>query len=163
MGVEVRALMANEWAMFRDLRLRALMDAPAAFRGTHAEERTQSDEHWRTMIERTAAHPDAELYLAVVDGDVVGTAFVRVDDGTAHVGAMWVAPEARGRGAATQLLDAAFAFGRERRARSAELAVTHDNGPAERLYAAAGFAPTGRTEPLRDGSPLTVRWMRREL
>ena len=165
MDVEIRALEGGEWELFKDLRLRALVDAPDAFRGTHAEERSQSDRHWQDMVRRTAEHAHAQLYLAIVDDAACGTAFVRVDHdhATAHIGAMWVAPEARGRGAGSQLLEAAFTFARAHGARHAELAVTHDNGPAEQLYASAGFESTGRTEPLRDGSALSVQWMRRPL
>jgi RimJ/RimL family protein N-acetyltransferase len=61
---------------------------------------------------------------------------------------MWVAPEARGTGAASALVDAVIAWTADRGARTLRTAVTIGNEPAARLYARAGFVDTGRREPL---------------
>jgi len=165
MTVEIRALTAHDWEVFRATRLRALAEAPDAFRSTYDAESGQSDDHWRDMVSRTAAHPDGEIFLGSIDGRPGAIAFVRVeqDSATARIGAMWVDPAFRGRGVGSKVLAAALDFGRAAGAEWAELAVRDDNGPAQRLYAAAGFEPMSRTEPLRDDSALTVRWMRRAL
>ncbi len=165
MDIEIRPMTADEWELFRDLRLRALLDAPDAFRGTHDQESQRSDAEWQDMLTRTAEHPDGEMFVATLDGVPAGTMFVRVDraEGVAHVGAMWVAPEARRGGLGRRLLEAADRFANDAGMATIELAVTHDNGPAELLYDAAGFKPTGRSEPLREGSALEVHWLRRSL
>lgn len=165
MDIEIRPMTADEWELFRDLRLRALLDAPDAFRGTHDQESQRPDTEWHDMLSRTAEHPDGHMFVAIIDGVPAGTMFVRADrdDGVAHVGAMWVAPEARRCGLGRGLLDAADRFARDAGVAAIELAVTHDNGAAELLYASAGFEPTGRSEPLREGSPLSVHWLRRAL
>jgi ribosomal protein S18 acetylase RimI-like enzyme len=165
MTVETRALTADDWELFRSMRVQALAEAPNAFRSTYDAESAQSDDHWRDMVSRTAGHPDSEVFLGSIDGRPGAIAFVRVehDSATARIGAMWVDPAFRGRGVGSQVLTAALDFGKAAGAEWAELAVTEDNGPAQRLYAAAGFEPTSRTEPLRDDSDLTVRWMRRSL
>ena len=76
---------------------------------------------------------------------------------------MWIAPEIRGSGMGTRLLQHGLGFGRERGATTAELAVTVDNGAAERLYESAGFVPYGDLQPLREGSEFLITWMRKEL
>ncbi len=163
MQVDIRAFTADEWPLFKELRLRAVADSPDAFRGTHDEEAALDDEQWRDMVARTAAHPDGELFLATVDGRPAGITFVRIhrDDAEASIGSMWVAPEERGRGVSRHLLHAAVDFARAGGATAVRLAVTRDNGPAQRLYETLGFVPNGETEALRTGSDLVVQWMRR--
>lgn len=46
--------------------------------------------------------------------------------------------------------------GREAGAGRAELWVTEGNSMAQSFYTHAGFRPTPETQPLRNGSPLTV-------
>ncbi len=63
---------------------------------------------------------------------------------------------------AARLLEAAVAFAREHGAGAIELEVTDGNEAARRLYERYGFVETGRSEPLRDSSPLAVRALRLE-
>jgi hypothetical protein len=46
MAVEIRRIGAGEWRELRDLRLRALNDAPEAFTATCQEESNDTDAHW---------------------------------------------------------------------------------------------------------------------
>ena len=46
MAVEIRRVGAGEWRELRDLRLRALQDAPDAFTAIYEEESTLPDTHW---------------------------------------------------------------------------------------------------------------------
>ena len=61
---------------------------------------------------------------------------------------MWVAPEARGTGAGRALVEAVIGWAAERGARTLTTSVTEGNAGGTALYAAAGFADTGRREPL---------------
>jgi len=61
---------------------------------------------------------------------------------------MWVARDARGTGAGTALVDAVVAWATDRGAERLTTSVTEGNAAATVLYAAAGFADTGRREPL---------------
>ena len=66
----------------------------------------------------------------------------------AHLIGMFVAPEARGRGAARMLLDAALAQCRAREeVTSVTLTVTDGNEPAIALYESVGFRSFG-VEPM---------------
>jgi GNAT superfamily N-acetyltransferase len=62
-----------------------------------------------------------------------------------HLFGMWVAPPARGSGAADALVAAVVGWAVDVGATRVELTVVVGNGPAERLYARHGFIPTGTT------------------
>jgi hypothetical protein len=84
--MDIRALDSREWADHRALRLRALADAPDAFRTTYDEAVTRSDEMWAETVRFTAEDPDTVSWVAVQDGAVVGQAFSRRDGS-------WVSPQ----------------------------------------------------------------------
>jgi GNAT superfamily N-acetyltransferase len=140
----VRRLGAGEAALLRDLRLRALRDAPLAFGSTLAREEAYTPEDWArwgTGEGRVVfiAEPAAGLASGVIDDD---------DPTLAHLYAMWVAPEARGSGAGRALVEAVVAWAAERGAQRLTTSVTEGNVVGAALYAAAGFADSGRREPL---------------
>jgi ribosomal protein S18 acetylase RimI-like enzyme len=98
-----------------------------------------------------AEAPDIEAPGTPNPTHAVGLAFAKIADDDrhdAHLYAMWVAPEARGTGAAAALLDAVVAWTTKQGARTLHTNVTTGNEPAARLYARAGFRDTGRREPL---------------
>jgi hypothetical protein len=47
----IRALGANEWRVYRDLRLRALADSPHTFGRTLAEEEGRLDAEWSSRLD----------------------------------------------------------------------------------------------------------------
>jgi GNAT superfamily N-acetyltransferase len=135
---------AGEAAVLRDLRLRALRDAPMAFASTFAREEAYTPEEWArwgTAEGRVVfiAEPAAGLASGVIDDD---------DPALAHLYAMWVAPEARGTGTGRALVEAVVAWALGRRARRLTTSVTQGNSAGLALYVAAGFTDTGRREPL---------------
>lgn len=156
MDVELRRIGPEDWALLKDVRLRALADSPDAFAITLAESADKPDEVWQER----AATP-GPTYVALADGRAVamGGAFPADGERTAYVWGMWTAPAARGRGHASRILDELLAWCRGR-ALEVRLHVTEGNEGARRLYLARGFRPTGAWEPLREGSPLQVEEMR---
>ena len=161
--IDVRALGEDDWRTWRDLRIRAVSDAPDSFAVTLDEELAKSDERWAEMIATSAANPKAESLVAYVDGDPAGIGYVTVQEEVALVFAMWVDPEHRRRGVATALLDRMADLARAAGARAIELWVTEGEDPAEALYRSAGFVPTGAVEPLRQDSDRLVSAQRRRL
>jgi ribosomal protein S18 acetylase RimI-like enzyme len=81
------------------------------------------------------------------DGLAVG-AIEAEDAALAHLYGMWVAPEARGSGAARALVEAVMEWAARRGAPRIMTTVAEGNPAATRLYERAGFADTGRREPL---------------
>jgi RimJ/RimL family protein N-acetyltransferase len=165
MGLTIRSIEAEEWPLWRNLRLQSLADSPDAFRPTLEEERSQSDEWWIEIIGSTANHPRGGLWIAEEDGEAVGMLFGRLstDLDVLDVGAMWVAPRFRQMGVAAELLEAAMQWARESGAGRGELWVTEENAVALSFYKKAGFQPTADTQRLREGSHLIVRKLETDL
>ena len=162
----VRPFRAEEWRVYRDLRLRALADSPEAFARTLEEEEAYDDAFWE---ERLAAGVEGAIALplvAEVGGAPAGLAWGRGDEADpekAYVFQMWVDPAMRGAGAGQLLLDRIVAWARERGARCVQLGVTVGNTTATRLYARSGFVPVLGRDPLRPGSATLTQTMRRLL
>ena len=91
MTTEVVRADVEDWAAVREIRLRALADAPDAFASGLADERGRAESEWRDRL----ASPDARTFLALDDGDPVGlvTVYRDPDDrARAHLVSLWVSP-----------------------------------------------------------------------
>ncbi len=160
--ITVRRIEPSEWRSYRELRLRALQDAPDAFGSTYGLEQSKPDHFWADRLSAAAASgQDAPLFA--MDGDrICGLAWCKRDPDDpqrANLFQMWVAPESRGLGAGRQLLLAALDWAQAVGARRVRLGVTVGDSPATRLYLANGFVRLGAPEPLREGSPLMAQSM----
>jgi hypothetical protein len=88
---------AKNLAIFREVRLRALQDAPLAFGSTYARESQFSDEEWLQRVTRWNGESGIG-YLAMEGGHGCGIAGVLLgeeDGASAHLVSMWVAPTHR--------------------------------------------------------------------
>lgn len=143
--MEIQRLTSAAWQRFQDLRLRALADAPDAFGATLAVAATWSRETWMRQLEQMAT------FAAVEQGADVGVVrgagdAQRLD--TVWLLSMWVAPEARGRGAGDALVRAVVAWARASGASRVVLDVADRNSHAIALYARHGFEPNGTVSTL---------------
>jgi len=145
MRYTVRTLSPDEWPVWRDIRLRALADAPDAFGSTLELEQAFGEPEWRGRL--------ASPSVVVFDGDaaVACGAVFRNRPGRAAVVAMWVDPDYRGRGLSRQVLDALVGWARAEDL-AVEIGVNQANPGARAAYLAYGFVPTGDCYPLREGS-----------
>jgi RimJ/RimL family protein N-acetyltransferase len=156
----------DDWPRVRDLRLRALLDAPDAFGSTHEREAGDGEDEWRTWMTGWSGASDQALFAAVDDGEWIGIALgVRwqPDRDLAHLYAMWVDPSARRGGAGRALVEAVTGWALDLNARRIVLRVTEGNHEALALYEACGFIDAGEREPLREGSRASVMPMVRSL
>jgi GNAT superfamily N-acetyltransferase len=150
MDFRIRGGQPDDWQVYRDIRLRMLRETPDAYGASYADEAAFPESLWRQRV----THP--MLFLALNQEEVVGTATgLPAADGTVEVVAMYVAPEARGRGCAGLLLDAVAASARQREAHRLLLRVTRGNRAASRCYTRYGFRPTGRAWPMERNPELT--------
>jgi GNAT superfamily N-acetyltransferase len=165
MAIDVREATVEDVGAFRSLRLASLKLAPDSYRRLYADEVDVPYDRWEAFIERHAEDPDAGVFLAMRGDGPAGMMFLRADRAaeTMSIGGMWVEPEHRRHGVAHAMVVAATEWGCLRSARIARLAVTVTNEAAERLYLECEFIPTGETEPLREGSDVTIAWMERTL
>jgi ribosomal protein S18 acetylase RimI-like enzyme len=144
--MRIRRLREKDAALLRDIRLRALRDAPEAFATRFDEANASPRERWAEMATETATQVtvvalDGERALGMVSGWTL-------ESGNAWLARLWVDPEARGTGLGARLIEAVAEWARERGAAAIELSVIADNRAAAALYAQAGFTETGRRRPL---------------
>ena len=142
----VRVLTADDWAVWREVRLRSLLESPGAFGSTYEGELGFTEQFWRARL----GDPEAVSVLAFQDGAPIGMGAGFQDlPGHLHVVAMWVAPQARGQRVAHLVLDALRSWADERRL-LLHLDVYTANEAARRTYEAYGCLPTGATSLLRE-------------
>lgn len=160
--ISVRPAEPNEWRTYRDVRLRALLDAPNAFGSTYEAEAGRTDELWAARIAvATASGQDCVLFARNRE-NVCGLVWCKLsadESMVANVFQMWVDPAARGVGAGRALLEEAIDWAKRMGARRVCLGVTAAETPAMRLYVMRGFRPVGGLKPLRENSSLMVQRM----
>jgi len=156
----IREARPDDWQLLRDVRLRALADAPYAFLTTLEQASQRSDDDWREW-----AAPDVSRTAFVAEGhgrfEGMVAGFVADEPETVHLVAMWVDPAARGTGVAAQLVEAVVEWARARGAARVVLNVEEGNDRALRLYERCGFSvpaerPALPYEP-HEGSTTFVR------
>lgn len=160
--IVIRPLTADEWPRYRDVRLRALADAPDAFGSTYVREAAFSDDEWMARLESATSDLDALPLVAEESGTFVGLTWARLDANEsrlAHVYQVWVAPTHRRRRVGRGLMEAVTRWAHQRGVRRLALDVTCGNVAALAMYERAGFAPTGESKPVRPGSELRSQAM----
>lgn len=145
--MDVRRVHEGDWQELRQLRLRALADAPHAFASTPEREAAFPERVWR---QRAQGGPASANFIASEDGVGVGMAAVVAEPvpGRVQLVGMWVDPHHRRRGIAQALIGEAVGWSRERQARELIAWVVEHNIAARRLYARVGFRPAGGRQPL---------------
>jgi len=139
--MEIRSLTADDWATWREVRLRALAEAPDAFGSKLADWQGDNDceDRWRDRFDNVAFNA-----VAAAIGRVVGTiGAMHAGDGSVELISMWVAPEVRGAGVGEALIDAVMVWAESESIDTVVLAVRRRNAPAVALYERAGFRVVG--------------------
>ena len=161
--IRIRRVRREEWERVCDLRLRALADAPDAFGSTLDRERGNGQAEWIGWIEGWEGATNAMFVAERGDrwiGMAVGSRTGEEDH--AHLFGMWVDPEWRGTGVGARLVEGVLQWARSWGAGWLGLGVTETNDGAVGFYEHLGFVDTGERYPLREGSRLNCRALRRE-
>lgn len=149
----------HDWQEFKEIRLRALADAPDAFAMTLADALRNDPDEWRERLS------GADPVIAVRHDDALvamGGGWRPPDDRERMmVWGMWTAPEGRGRGHATSILTWLLTWAQKHHRTTVELHVSEGNDSARRLYERCGFEATAEWEPLREGSAVRIELLRR--
>lgn len=147
-------LVPDDWAIWRELRLRALADAPEAFSSTlesalacDGGEEPQREAYWRGYFRLPGA-----AYIAVrsESGHEAAAGMARLVTTSApgepaEVLSVWVAPEHRGHGVGRALIGSCIDhLAAHHPMTRLRLAVVETNTPARRLYEDCGFGVIGR-------------------
>jgi GNAT superfamily N-acetyltransferase len=152
--MEVRRVRPEEWQALRDVRLRALADAPAAFATRYEEARERPGRWWVDWAARSATGTAQAMFLAWDGHRPVGIVGTFVEDGGARwLISMWTEPAARGRGVGRALVDATVVFARAAGSTELLLEVTEGNDPAYALYRTCGFEDGSPGDSHPDGTP----------
>jgi len=142
--MEILRIGPDEWEVFRELRLRALREAPYAFGSRYDDWAEAPETSWRDRLANVPLN-----LVARMDGELVGMASgVVEDEDGAELISMWVDPAARGSGVAAALIEAVVEWARSA-GRATYLMVRSENARAIAAYARAGFVdlgiPTGQS------------------
>jgi len=140
MLLKVTQLSPDDWKLFRDIRLEALQEDPAAFAGTYAEEAIIKEELWRDHIKN--------MWFAVIDNQVVGMAGLLRDTGSAgnhraQLVSCYVKLSFRSQGIGKALVRHLQEYAVTQGLREIYLHVTSTQEKAIKLYEALGFHKVG--------------------
>lgn len=147
-GFRIERARLPDWRRIRAIRLRALVDAPDAFGTRLAEDEARPDAEWQARADNEKV---AHFLASTPNGSGVGVAVgapYTDNENTAGLFAMWVAPEARGQGVGSALVEAVIAWARHENYKRILLDVADANNAAIRLYESHGFLRNGKTGTL---------------
>lgn len=141
--IELRFLGADDWPVWRELRLAALAEAPYAYGSTLADWQGPGDreERWRGRL----GAPGAHNVVAVRGGEHIGmaTGVPAGEPDAVELISMWVSPAARGQGVGDRLIGEIARWAARGGAKTLRLSVMPDNRAAIALYERHGFKDTG--------------------
>jgi GNAT superfamily N-acetyltransferase len=138
-SMDVRRITADDWAQLRDMRLRALRDAPEAFGQTYENAAAEPELEWRSAARAASAGDRRAWFFAGDAGDLGMVQARRRPPEDCLVFSMWVAPDARRTGVGRALIDAVAQWARSWGGRRIVLWVTGVNESGLRFYERIGF------------------------
>ena len=157
--VLVRATTMNDWQALREIRLQALQDAPDAFASTYAREVAFDEDEWHRRATRDGSFI---AFLPEVSPAGLGGGYLAASD-TVELIAMFVRPQARGRGVGEAVIEAVAGWAIQKGATAVHLWVTETNKRARLLYERCGFTATDERQPLPSDPALIEIGMLRPL
>lgn len=148
--LELRQITPDDWRLWRDLRLAALRDTPAAFSSQLSDWTGAGDteDRWRARL--TSSPYNVVAYLDGLPAGMISGA--PVAGPTVLLRTIWVAPRARGRGVGDALVGAIVGWAAHLGAAGVHLDVFAENERAIALYRRHGFVDRGARRPDPDES-----------
>jgi ribosomal protein S18 acetylase RimI-like enzyme len=154
--ITIRPTTEDDWTSLKAVRLAALLDSPTAFGVSHASAAAYTDEQWRTRASGT----QTVFWLAFQGSEAVGMIGGAVSQaGRYNLIGMWLAPQARGSGAAGQLVGAVKSHAVQQGHERVFLDVAPENARAARFYQKQGFSFIDEWEPLASYPHIQVQTM----
>ncbi len=146
--ISIRRIRLGEADLFRQIRLAALQESPAAFGSTYESALRRGPESWQEQADSTAQGSDRATFLAFESGAPIGImALYRNEDGgdSGELLQVWVDPAYKGKGVATAILDAVFEWAGRNGFRTIIATVAQGNDRALKFYKKSGFVPASDT------------------
>ncbi len=145
--MEIVELAPDDWQAYRDLRLRALKEDPAAFSSTYAESAALPEARWRSRLLDAQKGERNWLFFAREGDKLVGMIGAFIDDASpasATIVSVYVPAEERGKGISSRLMEWVLReLSTNVSLRRASLAVNKLQLPAIGLYKKFGFQCAG--------------------
>lgn len=154
----IRQFSADEWPVYREMRLKALSSDPGVFCSSYEKESADPDQRWKDGV----SDPDVGIFGVFYDGRLVGMTGVAVrkkdESGTTAVlWGSWLEKEWRGRGFSKKMYEARLDWVRQR-PRLERVVVSHreSNVASKKANQKHGFVlthtearvwPDGMSEP----------------
>ncbi|HRH88208.1 MAG TPA: GNAT family N-acetyltransferase [Rubrivivax sp.] len=157
---------SHEVALHRDVRLRALREAPDSFGETFADAADRPISYWEELTRTVTELGRHVMFLAHEGDDVIGSAYGLLDrehGDAGRVGGMWVEAAWRRRGVGLALLQEVFGWARSRGLKRLGLWAPAHSPAAMALYSRAGFRETGIRRQLPTDRSLSIVEMEVEL
>jgi ribosomal protein S18 acetylase RimI-like enzyme len=141
-------LSPEKWQLYKDLRLRMLLESPAAFGGSYEEEAQYSDEQWYNYLVEAADETRTILIFFCKDEIAVGMAGAKIGltKKTCHKATLfsvYVLPEYRGLGIGKVLISSIIEKIQTKSLRKIEAIVSVEQLSAIRLYSRFNFLIEG--------------------
>jgi GNAT superfamily N-acetyltransferase len=148
MSTEVRDVRPDEWTLLKQIRLRALADAPLAFDSTVERDAAHPDGFWKRLASGRSVR--SVTLFGLVDGRVSGLVGGSTYGKEEHpqLVMMWVDPVARGTGLGELLVRSVTEWAESSGYGELRLWVGVENTGAIRLYEKCGFLATGERGPV---------------
>ena len=166
MPIEIRRIRASESPALRELRLRALTDAPAAFASNLAAESAFDDDHWRQLVDDAVTGEQATIAIATTGERWVGMAAGRWferEHGIAQLWGLWVDPAARGAGTGGALVGAVREWAATGGGTFLRLGVVEPADAQRRFYSRLGFVALDDPKPMRIDPSRLAAWLVRPI
>jgi ribosomal protein S18 acetylase RimI-like enzyme len=156
--IDLAPIGADDWVLWRKLRLEALREAPYAFSSRLADWQGEGDTEPRWRARLSAVPCNIVSYLRRMPAGMASA--TAPEDRSIELISMWVAPFARGRGVGDALIGAIISWATEQAAVHIHLAVFESNPRAIALYRRHGFVDAGVLKPGDPGLPVERRMIR---
>jgi ribosomal protein S18 acetylase RimI-like enzyme len=150
--LRIERIAASQGPLLKELRCRALEDAPYAFSGTLEEAKKRSEESWAALAENGSNNPRAITFIAYYDDKPCGMMGCRLADEKNEVAellAVWVAPEYRRLKVGKSLLEIVKQWASETQAEVLHIWVAEQNAFAISFYKTAGCEVTDQRQPFK--------------
>lgn len=149
--MRIRELGAGEAALLKDLRLRALQDAPGEFADSYESVVEHPQQYWDQTAISLTGESRQRMFIAEVEDSPVGFvyALVAADSDSGSAGGLWVHSRQRRRGIGSALLEAVIDWGQRNHLYRLRVWVARDETPSHRLVLRAGFTPTKEIDASR--------------
>lgn len=104
--IEIVQLSPEDWLAYKNLRLRALKEEPAAFSTPYEEMVVKEDDYWKKRLADASKGENSWLLFAKRNTDLVGMISANTSDqGNTQIHAVFVVAEARGLGIGSLLME----------------------------------------------------------